>query len=141
MRCSPKRIALATLAFVVSAVLALPMLLVRKAEAGAPPKLEASSETGWMRAADDREPGRESPVRDADSHETGCSGPLAPSCSSTLLVETGPTGVSVPVLSSAPPALPVQQFDRLAYASAETGEAPWPDPHSIDRQRRYHLRP
>lgn len=126
MRFSPNRIVLATLAFIVGAVLALPMLLSRKAEAGdAPPKLEADVGAGWLSAAD--------PDKAA---ERSCDRTEA--CLLTV-VELGQKSPS----NSAPTPLAVlrDRIDRLAYVMAPPPETPWPDPQTIDSQRKYHLRP
>ena len=138
MRFSPTRIVLATLALIIGAVLALPMLLSRKAEAGdAPPKLEADVGAGWLIAAE--------PDTAAER--------LCDSAQACLLTvaEIGQPQFSLIALAQAPPQLPDSaptplavlrtRIDQLAYVLAPPPEAPWPDPQTIDRQRKYHLRP
>lgn len=126
MRFSPTRIVLAALAFIVGAVLALPMLMSRKAEAGdAPPKLEAAAGGGWQLAAE------------LDSSaDRMCDRPT--SCV-LAVAELGPR--QWPDTVHAPLTVLHRPIDLLAYVLMPAPEAPWPDPQTFDRQRKYHLRP
>jgi hypothetical protein len=141
LRCSPPKFVLAALAFIVSAVLALPMLLVRKAEAGAPPQLEALSDAGWARAADDARAATGFLLHGADSDDSTCSTAHSNICAPSHLLDAGAHAAPLPVLSASPSALSRGRLERLLFIAASATEAPWPDPHTIDRQRRYHLRP
>lgn len=134
MRCSPTRFVLAALALIVGAVLALPMLLSRKAEAGeAPPKLEA--EAGTARALT-TEPGQQS--WSGDGNDVSGDVPSM-GCSLAVLLDNRLPDFELSANSVAsrlrPPACPGQP------ASSSPSRSHWPDPHEIDRRRKYHLRP
>jgi hypothetical protein len=137
LRGSAKRIVLTALAFVVGVVLALPTLLSRKAEAGAPPRLEALAGTERLPAAADQDLAR----LPADDPENLCRGASAGAGSPSRQVATTDPGTPLPTLSVSHTVAPRGRPEPVVYLAAAPVSAPWPDPHSIDRQRRYHLRP
>lgn len=138
MRPAPTRFVLAVLTFIVGTVLALPMLLARKADAhdaplvlesGGVPALTAEAVVATEVAAGDAECGL---PEDAPSTGTP-SGPVR--------LGTGEPGSSWLVASSDHGAFSRGRLERAIYFVDERPAAGWPAPPSIDKQRKYHLRP
>lgn len=139
MRLWPTRIVLAALALIVGAVLALPMLLSRKAEAGdSLPKLEADAGTGWLVAAShDTEAPHTAEMNDlscGDAPEIAASLPLVLVAGSDRSSPEAEAGTRPPTATHSP-------LERRAEVLPSRPAASWPDPHTLDRQRKYHLRP
>lgn len=140
MRFLPTRIVLAALAFIVGAVLALPMLLARKAEAARDlPQLEAEAGIPQLGTTEHGLLEFGAPI-DAGPSERE---PLDPAglCANLLQRAANETGEK-PIDLAGPKALGPTPRRALVRLVAGVPSAPeWPAHQTFDRQRKYHLRP
>ncbi len=144
MRFSPTRIVLAVLACIVGAVLALPMLLARKADAHDALPLTADV-TGRTVIANAQRIAAVGELQ-SDAKETDSAAAQDTSCADVEPVALPPAADAFEALTErAVPAGPAQHDPGLAALAYDPADAlragPWPEPLILIERRRYHLRP